>query len=44
MSDARPILPLTLLGGFAPACEGDECLVPATGSVGDSSTGAAAAG
>jgi hypothetical protein len=44
MSDARPILPLTLLGGTAPACEGDDCAVPATVPAGDSSTGAPAAG
>lgn len=28
MTSERPILPLTLLGAGAPACDGPDCLVP----------------
>jgi len=32
MTGSEPRTPLTLLGADAPACEGDACLVPSTGS------------
>ncbi|MGN6744143.1 MAG: hypothetical protein ACTHJL_12735 [Amnibacterium sp.] len=43
MTTERPIVPLTLLGGGAPACEGPDCVVPDPSGV-DSSTGASQAG
>ena len=43
MTEPGPIRPLTLLGVTGPVCDGDDCLLPADGSVTDSSTGARAA-
>ena len=43
MSETRPILPLTLLGGAGLACVGDDCLPLADESATVSSTGAPAA-